>query len=180
MYKEFVAKRGDLIITHSLLPHSHTPNHLHYARVITNPHVNLKDPFNLNRPDGDYVSSAFAACRSLALISQTLCEQVILRSLGRDSIPEYVPTRERLAYYPRTAFFKREKVRAELERMIEYAQAHGGSKADVDSIYLRGEEAIAEHERRNGYDKVYGPRGVLTGRSGNERFAGPGERHKVL
>jgi hypothetical protein len=31
-------------------------NCLHYARVITNPHVSLREPYNLNRPDGDYVS----------------------------------------------------------------------------------------------------------------------------
>lgn len=53
-----VANRGDLIITHALLPHTHSPNHKHYARVITNPHVNLVEPYNLNRPDGDYVSTA--------------------------------------------------------------------------------------------------------------------------
>lgn len=54
-YVEAVAKRGDVLVTHGLLPHSHSPNHLHYARVITNPHVNLVEPFNLNREDGDYV-----------------------------------------------------------------------------------------------------------------------------
>lgn len=51
------AKAGDIFITHGLLPHAHTPNHLHYARVITNPHVNMHEPFNLNRADGDYVCS---------------------------------------------------------------------------------------------------------------------------
>ena len=30
----------------------------------------------------------------------------------------------------------------------------------MDSIYLKGDEAIAEHERRNGYDKAWGPTGV--------------------
>lgn len=50
------AKAGDLLVTHGMLPHSHSPNHLHYARVITNPHVNLVEPFDLNRADGDYVS----------------------------------------------------------------------------------------------------------------------------
>jgi len=39
-----------------MLPHAAGPNHLHYARVITNPHVCLAEPFNLNREDGDYVS----------------------------------------------------------------------------------------------------------------------------
>jgi len=56
VFTEVVAKKGDVFVTHGMLPHSHAPNHKHYARVITNPHVNLREPFNLNRPDGDYVS----------------------------------------------------------------------------------------------------------------------------
>lgn len=56
VYTEIVANAGDIFLTHGMLPHTHTPNHLHYARVITNPHVNLSEPFNLNRDDGDYVS----------------------------------------------------------------------------------------------------------------------------
>lgn len=51
-----VAKRGDVILLHGLLPHTASPNFLHYARVITNPHVSLHSPYNLNRSDGDYVS----------------------------------------------------------------------------------------------------------------------------
>ena len=47
---------GDVFITHGLIPHTATPNHLHYARVITNPHVNL------NRADGDYVRSSPQDC----------------------------------------------------------------------------------------------------------------------
>lgn len=41
---------------HGLLPHVASPNKLWYARVITNPHVSLAKPHNLNRPDGHYVS----------------------------------------------------------------------------------------------------------------------------
>jgi hypothetical protein len=50
------AKKGDVFILHGLLPHSNNFNYLHYARVITNPHVNLREPYSLDRPDGDYVS----------------------------------------------------------------------------------------------------------------------------
>ena len=55
-YSTVVAKKGDVILLHGLLPHAPSPNFLHYARVITNPHVSLRSPYNLNRPDGDYVS----------------------------------------------------------------------------------------------------------------------------
>jgi hypothetical protein len=38
---------------------------MHYARVITNPHVNLKEPYNLNRADGDYVRLSRSPAPSL-------------------------------------------------------------------------------------------------------------------
>jgi hypothetical protein len=44
--------------------------------------------------------------------------------------------------------------------MIKAAEAKGLSADSVDSVYLKGEEAILEHERRNGYDKAYSPHGV--------------------
>ena len=93
---------------------------------------------------------------SLAL-SQSLAEQVILRAMNRTSIPEYKAERERITFYPRTAYFKRERIREELERMIRHSNETG---EPVDSVYLRGEEAVLEHERRNGYDKAWGPNGV--------------------
>ncbi|ORY31054.1 hypothetical protein BCR39DRAFT_494260 [Naematelia encephala] len=146
------AKAGDVFITHGLLPHTWSENHLHYARVISNPHVNLVEPFNLNRKDSDY----------------TMCEQVILRALGRESVPEFKPTRPRLSHYPRTAFFKRARVAEELQRMIQAAESKGLGPESVDSIYLKGEEAIKEHEKRNGYDKEIGPGGVLEWKAGNK------------
>jgi len=138
------AKAGDVFVTHALLPHSPSKNHLHEVRVITNPHVNLKDPYNLNRPDGNY----------------TLCEQVILRALGRDSVPEFKPTRPREVYFPRTFTFKRARVQEELDRLVAAAKAKGLPADSVDSIYLRGEEFIKEHEKRNGYDRPHGPGGL--------------------
>ncbi len=93
--------------------------------------------------------------------------------MGRTSIPEYKPTRERLSFYPRTAYFKREKVHDELKLML----ASGGP---VDSIYLNGEDAILEHERRNGYDKAWGPSGVQTEMTKEAYFVPPGTRHVVV
>lgn len=52
------AKAGDIFLLHGLLPHTQSKNYLHYARAITNPHVNMHEPFDLNRADGDYVSVA--------------------------------------------------------------------------------------------------------------------------
>lgn len=55
-FSAVVAKAGDVILLHGLLPHTASPNYLHYARVISNPHVCLHSPYNLNRSDGNYVS----------------------------------------------------------------------------------------------------------------------------
>lgn len=86
---------------------------------------------------------------------QSLLEQVILRNLGRDSVPEYKPTRERRFWYPRNAGFKRAKAEAELERMIAAARSRGVDESAVDSIYLRrGTREWEEFEKRNGFDKA--------------------------
>jgi hypothetical protein len=109
--------------------------HLHYARVITIPNVNLARPFNLNRPDGDYErlrrrpptptppSSPFSQVDTPADHEKTLREELTLHALIRESTPEYKPKGERLALYPHTAFYNREKVEAELKRMITDAKA---------------------------------------------------------
>ena len=55
-FSTVVAKKGDVILLHGLLPHVASPNYLHYARVISNPHVSLHSPHSLNRADGNYVS----------------------------------------------------------------------------------------------------------------------------
>ena len=208
-FTSVVAKAGDVFITHGFLPHATGQNHLHYARVITNPHVNLTEPFNLNREDGDYVGRvpslgwvarypeypfpsfisirlicSFPLCLRLQLTSiwdQTLCEQVILRALDRTSIPEYKPSRPRFTHYPRTAYFKRNRVAEELDRMIKASEAKGLGADSVDSVYLRGEEAILEHERRNGYDKKYGPYGVedRKGMKDEAKMVFPDSRHVV-
>jgi chorismate mutase len=93
---------------------------------------------------------------------------VILKALNRESVPEFKPTRPRLAHYPRTAFFKRARVAEELQRMREAAVANGLDPESVDSIYVKGEAAILEHEKRNGYDKEYGPGGVLEWKTGDK------------
>jgi hypothetical protein len=44
--------------------------------------------------------------------------------------------------------------------MIAAAKAKGLGPDSVDSIYLKGEDAMREHERRNGYDRPHGPGGI--------------------
>jgi hypothetical protein len=51
----------------------------------------------------------------------------------------------------------------------------------VDSVYLRGEEAILEHEKRNGYDKAFGPNGVAAQEKDQRpTFIPPAPRHVLV
>ncbi|EJU02665.1 hypothetical protein DACRYDRAFT_106728 [Dacryopinax primogenitus] len=134
-FLQVTAKAGDTLLMHAHLPHCTGKNHLRTLRVIANPHVTLKEPFNLARPNPE---------------DNSLCEQVILRALQRNSIPEYKPTTERLHTYPRNYVAKFSRVQGELERMVRAAESAGGKREDVDSIYLKGEEEIKLHNLRNG------------------------------
>jgi hypothetical protein len=151
-FTSVVAKKGDVFLLHGLLPHVASFNYLHYARVITNPHVTLKEPYNLNRAEGDYVSlgDLFQSHMAQLKLVQSLLEQVILRGLDRKSVPEYKPTRDRMYWYPRNWTFKERKIREELDAMIAVAKEKGLDESAVDSIWLQGEQAKKDFDRRNG------------------------------
>ncbi|EJU05252.1 hypothetical protein DACRYDRAFT_46009 [Dacryopinax primogenitus] len=148
VFTEVTAKAGDTFICHCYTLHTASKNHHRNLRAITNPHVNLKEPFNLNRADpSDY----------------SLVEQLILDRLGRTSLPEWHITAPRRTFYPRNYTVRASRVPEELERMIAAARAKGLGPESVDSIYLKGEEAIREHERRNGFDLPDGPNAYAKG-----------------
>ncbi|KAK1478401.1 hypothetical protein CTAM01_15003 [Colletotrichum tamarilloi] len=122
------AKKGDVFIIHGLVPHTANYNYHHYARVITNTHVTLKDQLHLDRPDKNYV---------------------ILRALDRESIPEFKPTRERKFWYPRNFCFKEKRIEDELKAMKDAAAAEGLDASNVDSIWV-SEKARSDFARTNG------------------------------
>lgn len=97
---------------------------------------------------------------TLSANDQSLVERAILKNLGRDSLPEWKITRPRANYHPRTDGFRRARVKEELDRMIAAAKAKGLDESAVDSIHLRGEAAIKEHEHRHAYDLPLGPGGL--------------------
>lgn len=63
--------------------------------------------------------------------------------------------------------------------MLVDAESKGLTRANVDSVYLRGPEAMAEHERRNGYDLGWGPTGVAKTMIDSRPFI-PTESRQVL
>jgi len=106
--KEFVeitGDVGDVVLMHPLMFHSASKNHLRRARVITNPPVSLKQPFNFNRENPDEYS---------------LVEKKTLDALGVDKL-DYKITTERRRVVPKrlieaNRLFEEEKKRlAELE-----------------------------------------------------------------
>jgi hypothetical protein len=64
--------------------------------------------------------------------------------------------------------------------MIVAAAKDGKDASAVDSIYLQGEAAIREHERRNGYDKEIGPTGVVTDVLKDTRYMPASAVHVVV
>ncbi|KAK1511150.1 uncharacterized protein CCOS01_14912 [Colletotrichum costaricense] len=133
IFQTVEAKKGDVFILHGLVPHTANYNCHHYARVITNTHITLKDQLHLDRPDKNY----------------TLAEQVILRVLDREPILEFKPTRERKFWYPRNFCFKEKRIEDELKAVKDAAAAEGLDASNVDSIWV-SEKARSDFARTNG------------------------------
>jgi hypothetical protein len=86
-FHEATGKVGDVYFLHPLMLHSASRNLLRTVRVITNPPVAVKEPFNFNRSDPKEYS---------------LVEKKILRDLGRpEGLPEWKITAPRALLTPR-------------------------------------------------------------------------------
>ena len=70
-FHEMTGKAGDVILMHPLMLHSVSVNSLRKPRIITNPPVQLKEPFNFNCKDRAHYS---------------LVEKKTLRDLGKDRL----------------------------------------------------------------------------------------------
>lgn len=74
LFQQATGTCGDVILMHPLMMHSASRNSLHVPRIITNPNVRMKDPFNLNREDP----------RDFSLV-----ERKTLRELGVERLPDF-------------------------------------------------------------------------------------------
>lgn len=70
-FVEATGKAGDVYFIHPFMPHSVSNNALRHLRVINNPGVTLKEPFNFDRADGTY----------------SIVERTTLHHLGCDRLP---------------------------------------------------------------------------------------------
>lgn len=101
-FHELTGKVGDVILMHPLMVHSASRNSLRIPRVITNPPVCLKEPFNFDRPnENDY----------------SLVELKTLQALGKTHLPGWKITAPREEVVPERVRIQNEMKRLELERM---------------------------------------------------------------
>ncbi|KAL4801202.1 hypothetical protein BDV18DRAFT_155176 [Aspergillus unguis] len=107
-FHEMTGNIGDVVLMHPLMCHSASRNSLRIPRIITNPPVSLKEPFNFNRDDpGDY----------------SLVERKTLLALGKERLEGWSITGERERIIPARmkAFYKMKKEEEERLRLAGQA-----------------------------------------------------------
>ncbi|KAK4061644.1 uncharacterized protein Triagg1_10186 [Trichoderma aggressivum f. europaeum] len=124
LFQQMTGKCGDVVLMHPLMMHSASRNALHTPRVITNPFVSLKGPFNFNRSDpSDY----------------SLIEKKTLKDLGESSLPNWKIGGERdILNLGRVAIHERMK-EMELRRLAGENIGHvGDSGVEVHREIVKG------------------------------------------
>ncbi|CCM02483.1 uncharacterized protein FIBRA_04583 [Fibroporia radiculosa] len=114
-FVEVTGEIGDVVLMHPLMLHTASKNHLREVRVITNPPVGLKEPFNFARDDPSEYS---------------LVELKTLKALGVDRF-DFKPTTERRRVTPRRVLLQQKMLEDERKRLEELAKA--GANVDVGS-----------------------------------------------
>ncbi|KAI8978879.1 hypothetical protein BD414DRAFT_445233 [Trametes punicea] len=114
-FVELTGEVGDVVLLHPLMLHSASKNHLRIPRVITNPPVALKAPFNFARDDPDEYS---------------LVELKTLRALGVDRF-EFRPTTERRRIVPPRVALQEKMLEDEKRRLAEVARAKASVEVDA-------------------------------------------------
>ena len=102
-FVEAHGKTGDVFLLHPLMLHSASSNALRNVRIITNPPVSLKSPFEYYREDGNY----------------SLVELTTLRALGKENLKDWKITRPRERVIPERVRIQARMKEEELKRMEE-------------------------------------------------------------
>lgn len=113
-FVEVTGEVGDVVLLHPLMLHTASKNNLRVPRIITNPPVGLRQPFNFNREDPEEYS---------------LVERKTLRALGVDRL-DFKPTTERRMIVPKRVLIQRAMLEAERKRM-EALKATEGAVHEV-------------------------------------------------
>lgn len=102
-FVEVTGEVGDVVLLHPLMLHSAAKNHLRIPRVITNPRVALKEPFNFNRENPEDLS---------------LVEKKTLKALGVERL-DYRITTERRQIVPERIRIQQQMLEEEKRRLAE-------------------------------------------------------------
>ncbi len=103
---EMTGEPGDVVLMHPLMLHSAAKNYLRIPRIITNPPVFLKEPFNFDRENPEEYS---------------LVERKTLKALGVDRFP-FKPTTERRFVTP-ARVLRQQKMLEEEKKRLEALRA---------------------------------------------------------
>ncbi|KAH8809349.1 hypothetical protein F5884DRAFT_901449 [Xylogone sp. PMI_703] len=104
-FHEITGKKGDVFLLHPFMLHSASKNLLRRPRIITNPPVMLKKPFNYSRVDP---------------VEYSLVEQKTLRELGRpEGLPEWKITGPRERIVPTRVQVQANIKKLEIQRLVE-------------------------------------------------------------
>ncbi|KAI0632518.1 hypothetical protein C8Q77DRAFT_1218855 [Trametes polyzona] len=126
-FVELTGDTGDVVLLHPLMLHSASRNRRRgVPRVITNPPVALRAPFEFARADPDAYS---------------LVERATLRALGVDRL-EFAPTTERRSIVP-LRVIREQQVREEERKRLEAAQAARAQEQPVTSVEVDAARPIA-------------------------------------
>jgi hypothetical protein len=101
-FHEITGSPGDVVLMHPFMLHSASRNALRIPRIITNPPVLLKQPFNFDRQNPDDYS---------------LVERKTLKELGVESLPGWKITGERRVVVPERVRIQAEMRAQELKRL---------------------------------------------------------------
>jgi hypothetical protein len=102
-FVEVTGEVGDVVLMHPLMMHSASKNYLRIPRVITNPPVSLKQPFNFSREDPEDYS---------------LVEKKTLKELGVDRY-EFNITTERRKIVPARVLLQQKMMEDEKRRLAK-------------------------------------------------------------
>jgi hypothetical protein len=100
-FVEMTGEPGDVVLLHPLMPHSASKNYTRAPRVITNPPVGLRSPFDFCRQDGDY----------------SLVERKTLKALGVEKL-DFRITTERRRIVPKRLVLQRKILEEEQARLL--------------------------------------------------------------
>lgn len=108
-FVEVTGEVGDVVLLHPLMLHSASKNNLRIPRVITNPPVGLREPFDFNRENPAEFS---------------LVERKTLKALGVDRL-DFRPTTQRRRIIPKRVLIQQAMLEAEKKR-VEMLKANTG------------------------------------------------------